>query len=313
MTYAKKTLFALFIAFAAVPMMAQTSSMQDLPYPNDTKTVTLPGGTEIAYIDRGQGPYTLLFVHGLGTYFKSWLHNVNTLSMENRCIALDLPGYGKSSKGDYPFGMAYFADQISQFCKALELEQVILVGHSMGGQIALTLALQDSTLLKKLVLIAPAGIETFTEAEAKWLKTVYTPEVVKNASPDQIRKNFEANFYIWPYDAEYLYRERLFMRETSEYDGWCRMIPKCVAGMLDEPVFAKLNKINLPTLIIFGENDALIPNTFLHKTQNTLQIAQLAQSGIPGSRLRLLPQAGHFVQWEQAALTNQAIREFLEE
>jgi len=313
MTYAKRTLFALFIAFPALAGVAQTSSMQDLPYPNDTKTIILPGGTEIAYIDRGQGPYTLLFVHGLGTYFKSWQHNVNALSMENRCIALDLPGYGKSSKGDYPFSMKYFAEQVTLFCKALELEQVILVGHSMGGQVALTLALQDSTLVKKLVLIAPAGIETFNENEAKLLKSVYTPEVVKSASPDQIRKNFEANFYIWPYDAEYLYRERLFMRETTEYDGWCRMIPKCVAAMLDEPVFEKLDKINRPTLIIFGENDALIPNTFLHKTLSTQQIAQLAQSKIPGSRLRLLPQAGHFVHWEQAALSNQAIREFLEE
>ncbi len=126
-------------------------------------------------------------------------------------------------------------------------------------------------------------------------------------------QNFEANFYIWPYDAEYLYRERLFLRETVEYDGWCRMIPKCVAAMLDEPVFGKLEKITIPTLIIFGENDGLIPNTFLHKTLNTQQVAQLAQSKIPGSRLRLLPQAGHFVHWEQMALTNQAIREFLEE
>lgn len=313
MTYAKRTLSALFIAFAAVAVVAQTSSMQDLPYPNDTKTIILPGGTEIAYIDRGQGPYTLVFVHGLGTYFKSWQNLVNAQSMENRCIALDLPGYGKSSKGDYPFSMQFFAEQITQFCKALELESVILVGHSMGGQIALTLALQDSTLVKKLVLVAPAGIETFTEAEAKWLKSVYTPELLKNATPEQIRKNFEANFYIWPYDAEYLYRERLFLRETVEYDGWCRMIPKCVAAMLDEPVFGKLEKITIPTLIIFGENDGLIPNTFLHKTLSTQQVAQLAQSKIPGSRLRLLPQAGHFVHWEQMALTNQAIREFLEE
>jgi len=313
MTYAKKILSALFTAFAAVAAMTQTSSMQDIPYPPDTKTVILPGGTEIAYIDRGQGPYTLLFVHGLGTCLKSWQHNLDVLSMENRCIALDLPGYGKSSKGDYPFGMKFFAEQISQFCKALELESVVLVGHSMGGQVALTLALQDSVLVKKLVLIAPAGIETFTEAETKLLKTAYTPEVVKNTATDQIRKNFVANFYQWPYDAEILYRDRLFLLETAEYDGWCRMIPKCVAGMLDEPVFAKLGKINIPTLIIFGENDALIPNTSLHKTQSTLQIAQLAQSSIPGSRLRLLPQAGHFVQWEQAALTNQAIREFLEE
>ncbi len=294
-------------------MVAQTKSMQDIPYPADTKTVSLPGGTEIAYIDRGNGPFTLVFVHGLGTYLKAWQHNVDTLSAHYRCVALDLPGYGKSSKGDYPFGMAFFADQLRAFCSALDLQNVVLVGHSMGGQIALTTALQDTGWVKKLILIAPAGIETFSEAEANWLKMVYTPEVVKNTAPEQIRKNFVINFYQWPEDAEFLYEDRLFLRETAEYDGWCRMVPQCVVAMLNEPVFGRLGEISTPTLLIFGENDALIPNPILHKTQNTLQIANLAQSGIPGSRLRLLPQAGHFVHWEQALLTNQAIRAFLEE
>ncbi|MBK9337069.1 MAG: alpha/beta fold hydrolase [Lewinellaceae bacterium] len=287
--------------------------MEDIPYPSDTRTIALPGGTKIAYTDRGNGPFTLVFVHGLGTNLKAWQHNADSLSAHYRCVALDLPGYGKSSKSDYPFGMAFFADQVLEFCTALDLQNVVLAGHSMGGQIALTAALRDTGSVKKLILIAPAGIETFSEAEATWLKMVYTPEVVKNTPPEQIRKNFLINFYQWPEDAESMYEDRLSLRETAEYDGWCHMIPKCVAAMLDEPVFGRLGEIALPTLVIFGENDALIPNPILHKTQNTLHIANLAQSGIPGSRLRLLPKAGHFVQWEQAAATNQAIREFLEE
>jgi len=310
----KLTTYTLFLALSATVATAQTtSSMQDIAYPPDTKTVTLSEGTEIAYIDRGEGPYTLVFVHGLGTYLKSWQYNVDVLSMQYRCIALDLPGYGKSSKGDYLFDMAFFADYLQGFCAALNLESVVLVGHSMGGQVALTLALNDSVLVKKLVLIAPAGIETFSEEEANWLRKVYTPEVVKSATPEQLRKNYELNFFQWSHGAEALYRDRLLLRETVEYDGWSRMIPQCVAGMLDQPVFGRLGAITQPTLIIFGENDALIPNTMLHPTQNTHQIAQLAQASIPGSRLRLLPQAGHFVHWDQAALTNQAIREFLEE
>lgn len=309
----KQRIATLLFTLLATLLVAQTKSMQDIPYPADTKTVSLPGGTEIAYIDRGNGPFTLVFVHGLGTYLKAWQHNVDALSAHYRCVALDLPGYGKSSKGDYPFGMAFFSDQLRAFCTALDLQNVVLVGHSMGGQIALTTALQDTGWVKKLILIAPAGIETFSEAEANWLKMVYTPEVVKNTAPEQIRKNFVINFYEWPEDAEFLYEDRLFLRETAEYDGWCRMVPQCVAAMLNEPVFGRLGEISTPTLLIFGENDALIPNPILHKTQNTLHIANLAQSGITGSRLRLLPQAGHFVHWEQALLTNQAIREFLEE
>ncbi|MBK8968234.1 MAG: alpha/beta fold hydrolase [Lewinellaceae bacterium] len=285
--------------------------MQDIPYPADTKTVTLPSGIDMAYLDRGEGPYTLVFIHGLGANLKAWQKNVDSLSAHYRCIALDLPGYGKSGKGDYPYGMAFFAGAVRSFCETLDLQNVVLVGHSMGGQVALTMALADTSRLAKLVLIAPAGIETFSAAEAGWLKTVYTSAVIQNTPPEQIRKNFLLNFYQWPEDAEFMYEDRLFLRETEEYQAWCAMLPKCVAGMLDEPVFDKLEQVTLPSLIFFGENDALIPNTFLHKNQTTVQIAEQAQAKIPGSRLRQIPECGHFVQWEQAEKTNRAIRDFL--
>lgn len=285
--------------------------MQDIPYPTDTKTVTLPSGIDMAYLDRGEGPYTLVFLHGLGANLKAWQKNVDSLSAHYRCIALDLPGYGKSGKGDYPYGMAFFAGAVRAFCDTLDLQNVVLVGHSMGGQVALTMALADTSRLAKLVLIAPAGIETFSAAEAGWLKTVYTSAVIQNTPPEQIRKNFLLNFYQWPDDAEFMYEDRLFLRETAEYLDWCAMLPKCVAGMLDEPVFDQLEQVSLPSLILFGENDALIPNTFLHKNQTTAQIAALAHSKIPGSQLRQIPECGHFVQWEQAEKTNRAIRDFL--
>ena len=307
-------LFILCGLFTAVSaQQTAVKSMQDLAYPADTKKVTLPGGVQIACIDRGTGPVTLLFVHGLGANLKAWQKNVDSLSGSYRCIALDLPGYGKSGQGDFQFGMSFFASHLRAFMEVLDLKNVVLVGHSMGGQIALTAALQDTARLKKLVLIAPAGIETFTEAEKAWFQAVYTPEVVKNTPVEQIRRNFTVNFFQWPPDAEFMYEDRLLLRETSEWDAWCRMIPQCVSGMLNEPVFDRLQQIKLPKLVLYGENDYLIPNKILHKNQNTLQIAQLAQASIPGSRLKMLPNCGHFAQWEQAALVNTAIREFLTE
>ncbi|MEZ4966117.1 MAG: alpha/beta hydrolase [Saprospiraceae bacterium] len=313
----RQTIFIIIFALLATGTTAQqetpVKSMQEIAYPADTKKIALPDGVEIAYVDRGQGAYTLLFVHGLGTYLKAWQKNLDSLSGQYRCIALDLPGYGKSGKGDYAFGMSFFASHLQAFCEALDLQNVVLVGHSMGGQVAITLALQDDPRISRLVLIAPAGIETFSEAEKTWLKAVYTPEVIKNTPPEQIRRNFIINFFEWPDDAEFMYEDRMFLRETVEFDAWCRMLPQCVAGMLDEPVFGRLGQIDLPVLILFGENDALIPNPYLHKDQNTQQIAQLAQSGIPGSRLQMIPRCGHFVQWEQAAMTNQAIRAFLDQ
>jgi len=308
----KTAAIILFILLTSI-LPAQTKHMHDIPYPSDTKTVTLPSGIEIAYLDRGEGPYTLLFIHGLGANLKAWQKNVDSLSRHYRCIALDLPGYGKSGKGDYPYGMAFFAGEVRAFCDRLDLRNVVPVGHSMGGQVALTMALTDTSRLAGLALLAPAGIETFSAAAAGWLKTVYNPALIQNTPPEQIRKNFLLNFYRWPDDAEFMYDDRLFLRETAEYEAWCQMLPQCVAGMLDEPVFEKLEQVALPTLILFGENDALIPNQILHKEQTTAQIAELAQTKIPGSTLLQFSECGHFVQWEQAEKTNRAIREFLTE
>ena len=133
----RQTIFIIIFALLATGTTAQqetpVKSMQEIAYPADTKKIALPDGVEIAYVDRGQGPFTLLFVHGLGTYLKAWQKNLDSLSGQYRCIALDLPGYGKSGKGDYAFGMSFFASHLQAFCEALDLQNVVLVGHSMGG------------------------------------------------------------------------------------------------------------------------------------------------------------------------------------
>ncbi|MCS6930039.1 MAG: alpha/beta fold hydrolase [Saprospiraceae bacterium] len=289
-----------------------TLPMQAISYPSDLRYVALSQGKKIAYLDRGTGEQTLVFIHGLGSNLKCWQKNLDALGLHFRCIALDLPGYGMSSKSDdYPYGMAFFANAVREFIDSLRLQHVVLVGHSMGGQIALTEVLRGNDRIKKLILLAPAGIETFSEQEKTWFQGIYTPEFLMNASEAQIRRSFELNFVQFPPDAEFMYQDRLRLRQTSEYAAYCRMIPKCVQGMLNEPVFERLGEVRLPVLIIFGENDALIPNRLLHPQLTTRQVAQLAQERISGSQLVLLPNCGHFVQWEGAAGVNEAIKQFL--
>lgn len=278
---------------------------------SDLSFTELPDGKKVAYLDRGKGDYTLLFIHGLGSNLKSWDKNIATLSNHYRCIAIDLPGYGHSTGRDYAYNMSFFADAVRAVIKKLKLRKVVLVGHSMGGQIALTEVLRNSKHIKKLVLLAPAGIETFTDKEKMMLKNVYTPEILMNIPEAQIRKNFEINFVKFPADAEFMIDDRLALRQTPAYADYCRMIPKCVAGMLDEPVFERLGQVKLPTLVIYGENDLLIPNRILHPALTTKQVAELARERIASSKMELAPASGHFVQWEGDAFVNEAIIRFL--
>lgn len=290
-------------------------SMLDFKYPYKTKFVELSNDVKIAYVDEGKGDKTLIFIHGLGSYLPAWQKNIDVLKSNYRCVAMDLPGYPKSSKGEDAYNMTFFADVILEMIAELKLKNPVLIGHSMGGQIAITTALKSPELLENLILIDPAGIERFTPQEATIMKSLVTKEAVKNTPEEQIKKNFDVNFAagVTPEDALFMYHDRLYMRDTeSEYEHYCRMIPKCVAGMLDEPVCDNLKNIKTPTLILFGAQDYLIPNKYFHPDLTTETVAQTAKDQITDSQLFMIPNAGHFAMWDNSTAVNERIQTFLE-
>lgn len=286
--------------------------MEAWEYPYEVHTLQLSGSVEIAYVDEGEGPKTLLFIHGLGSYLKAWNLNIASLKEQYRCVAIDLPGYGKSSTGHYDFSMSFFAEQVNQFIEKLGLENVVVIGHSMGGQIATQLALTQPSYLDKLVLLAPAGFEKFSEQEKQWFLMVTTPALIRNTTKEQIINNFELNFYEMPENARFMIEDRLTLREdTVAYEAYCEMIPKCVKGMLEGPVFDNLKELSLPVMVVYGENDKLIPNAYLHASLTTQSVAEAGTAEIPKATLHLLPEAGHFVQWDQSEKVNSLISAFL--
>ena len=283
---------------------------EDLAYPFPVKYLQLDDSTKIAYVDEGSGEQVLIFVHGLGSYLPAWQKNITALKDNFRCIALDLPGYGKSSKGPYPIGMAYYATILSELLNKLDIPSAVFVGHSMGGQIVMTLAIQKPEVVEKLILIAPAGIETFTQGERDWFKQVVTAKAIQATPPQQIRANIVANFYNMPKDAEFMIVDRLRVRKAKDFELYCLANQLSVAGMVDEPVFDYLGEIKQPTLIIFGENDNLIPNPYLHGGK-TEDIAKTAAQKIPNSTLVMIEKCGHFAQFEKPEAVNRAIVQFL--
>ena len=285
-------------------------TFDELPYPFTTHKVQLAEDLEIAYFDEGSGPATLVFIHGLGSYAPAWKKNIEGLKGDFRCIAIDLPGYGKSSKGYYEASMTYYATVLRDFLDALNIPRATLVGHSMGGQIALTAALAYPDRVEKLVLVAPAGFELFHKGERQWFREVLTPTSVKLTTVDQIKENLYWNFYEMPEDATFMITDRIAMRSARQFDDYCYIIPECVKGMVDEPVFDFLPQIRQATLVLFGRQDNLIPNRFLNGGE-TEDIGRQGVEQLPDARLIMVEQAGHFVQFEKAQTVNQAIRTFL--
>lgn len=297
-------------------MQAQTptSSMEFSAYPFPVNTLTLESGQEIAYSDVGEGEKTLVFVHGLGSYSPAWQKVIVHLTDQYRCIAIDLPGYGKSGEAVLPVSMSGHAAVIAEVVEKLALENVILVGHSMGAQIVMTCVLETEANVEGLVLLAPAGFERFTEAESTSMLGYVSPEGLFATSAEDLKPRFSVNFYgnVLPEDATFMYEDRVALKQDSaKYMAYCQMYAGCVKAMLNGPVADRLPDINIPVLTIYGEGDLLIPNRFYHPTLTTKGVGEMGTSDLPSGTLLMLPECGHFVLWDQAAKVSEAIEDWL--
>lgn len=295
------------VRYASAPPLA----FEDIDYGFPTERAL--EAPQIAYIDEGQGEQTILLVHGLASNAGFWRYSIPLLAEAGyRVIAVDLPGFGKSDKGAYPYDMTFYANALSRFIRALNLEPVIYAGHSMGGQIGITLALEEPELIHRLVLAAPAGIEPFGPGESAWLANVLTVDGITNAPEEAIRANLALNFHRWDPAWEWMVEERARMAKTPEMTKFSYAVLRSVHGMLDQPTTARLPEVTVPTLIVYGQYDRLIPNQYLHPGFPR-DVFQKGHDLIPQSQLVEIPNAGHMIQIERPRAFTDAVVNYLRE
>lgn len=281
-----------------------------LPYHFPTKYLQLNEG-EIAYAKEGKGKKVLVFVHGLSSNSDAWYRNIEELKKDYTCIAIDLPGYGRSFKNADEYTATYFAEILKEFANKMKLNKFTLVGHSMGGQAAIKFASKYPEKLDKLILIAPAGIEEFNEFEGNAMKMVMIPKIIMATSEEQIDRNYLLNFYKIPKEADQMIQDRKNIVKASDFEQHAIAIEKSVKGMLDDKVVDDLVNIKTPTLILFAKNDMLIPNKYLHPLLTIEALSKAAKGSIRNSEMVMIDEAGHFLQFEKPAEVNKEIKEFM--
>ena len=252
----------------------------------------------IAVYRQGSGSTAILFVHGLKSSAEVWEPAISLLKNKYTCISISLPGHGAS--GTMPvYSLPLFVTVIRQVLCALQTGPIILTGHSMGGLVSLLFAAENPMRVQKLVLAAPAGFEVFTSPE----KNLLLRSLGYAAKPNPLEGLFLDAVHFRDKTTEALglplFSGSVKGKNAHTADG--NLIPDCVASMLNSNAADWAAKVKIPALLLFGENDRLIPNPFLHPSQNTAQIARKAFAAFPQGLLRLYKNCGHYLQTEQPA------------
>jgi pimeloyl-ACP methyl ester carboxylesterase len=264
----------------------------------------LPGAT-VNYVETGEGK-PIVFVHGLTSSWQAWLENIPHLSKTHRVVALDLPGFGASPMPSWTIDMYAYGRMLHDFCEKLEIGgDATLVGNSMGGLVAAEAVLAEPSRFSHLVLVSAAGfINT-------WLP--HQRGRATSQAWDTFGRPFgaAARFFVTHRRARYLmfrfamrYPDRLskeLLWEQMASGVPCPGFADALDAVIEYDARDRLEEIQIPTMIVWGTDDWVIPSAAAHSYNRR----------IPNSRLEIFEQTGHVPQMERPARFNRVLEEFL--
>jgi pimeloyl-ACP methyl ester carboxylesterase len=232
------------------------------------------------------------------------------LAERGRVAAMDLPGHGASPAQDFSGNMSDYAAVVRDVIAQLDLRELTVVGHSMGAQIAMTLALETRARIERLVLVAPAGIETFSEAEAAKIRGLQTPELLRQFSRDTLLRVMRALFFSEPADLAAQVEARVQRMASSDGESYALTLSRSVDGMLGGRVYERLSSLRVPVLVLFGADDLAIPNRLVH-VGTSAEVAEKAQQALPKAQVIMIPRTGHMVPLEAPEAVSREILRFV--
>ena len=256
-----------------------------------------PTDIHLKVADTGMG-LPLVFLHGFPLSRGVWRKQIDAFRSTYRVIAPDLRGFGNSETQPGPTTMAQYAEDVhALLLHQLTTGPVVVIGHSMGGYVALAFARQFPEMLRGLVLVSTKAGNDIAEAAAgrramaEKVKAEGVQVVIEAMAPKMLA--------VGDRDARLLEQVRGFMA-SSKPEG----VIGALLGMAERPdATAQLAQIAAPTLVITGADDTVIPPAESEK---------LAQA-IRGAQLEIIPGAGHLVAFERPDEFNRILEEWLKQ
>lgn len=264
-------------------------------------------GLSLHYLVEGRGPAVIL-VHGLGGFAESWRHNVATLADRATVYAVDLPGYGRSAKPRARYSLTYFARALHGFVETMGLSHVSLVGHSLGGAVAVTYALTHPTRVERLALLSAIvpGFGYQMSWAYRLVATFGVGEALSLLGCASVYKAAVARCFhqCVPAEVDFLvdshYDERAGALGRAAYLATLRHVRADFVDHADNYRRA-IGTLDQPVLFVHGRQDRVVP---------AAHCASVAD-GVARARVRLIEECGHFPQIEQPAVVNGWLRQFL--
>jgi pimeloyl-ACP methyl ester carboxylesterase len=261
------------------------------------------------YDTAGDVRSTVLLLHGLGDEADTWRHVLPRIHDAHRVIAPDLPGFGRSDKGKRNYTIPFFVKTILELLDTLAVDRAVLVGHSAGAVIAQSFALENAKRVERLVLVggslvaqetrvSPGLLAFLVPGVGEWLYTRLRKD------PQAAYRTLEPYYYrldeLPQADRDFLYQrvnERVW--SDGQRRGFFSTLRSLAAWVPSQQksLPARLSGWNVPTTIIWGENDQVNPVGGAHALKRLL----------PAARLVTAPEAGHNIHQEKPEIIVEAI------
>jgi len=264
-------------------------------------------GIKINYYEAGQGPPVIL-LHGFGGCTYTWRYLAPELAKDHRVFAIDLKGYGLSDKpADGKYAVADQADMVAAFIRSQDLHDLVIMGHSMGGAVTLMTYFQvreeAPARIKKLVLIDSAGYPQ----KMPWFIRFAKMPVIGSVGGRLLSPRFATMMVL---RKSYYNKDKITDEQIDTYayygslPGSREAVTQTAKQIVPEDIealTARYKTISVPVLIVWGEDDEVVP----------LSVGENFKRDIPNSELAVLPHCGHIPLEEDAGETNRTVAAFL--
>jgi pimeloyl-ACP methyl ester carboxylesterase len=266
-------------------------------------------GRPVNVIDMGEGD-AIVFIHGLSGAWVNWLENLPHFARDHRVIAMDLPGFGHSPMPAERISISGYGRIVDELLDALGIDRAVVVGNSMGGFIGAEVAIAFGTRVDRLVLVSAAGISIEHQRNERVLRYLERLDDVlilsggwmatRSAGLAKRKRARRQIMRLVAHRAQDL--PAPLIAEQVMGSGKPGFVP-ALDALTDYPIRDRLSEIRCPVLVVWGEEDRLVP----------VRDAYIFGELIPSSRVVVWPETGHVAMLERPAAFNALVDEFLAE